>query len=65
MEMLACFLRAALSSVLRMKGVDRVGDCNLLRQAVKDLEQLQAKLRSSRVRELRSQKMAYTKYYAT
>lgn len=37
---LACFLLAALSSVLRMKGVDRVGDCSLLRY----LEQLEIKM---------------------
>lgn len=39
-KILACFLFAALSSVLRIKGVDKVGDCNLFRQAVNDLEQL-------------------------
>ncbi|KAK3001846.1 hypothetical protein RJ639_020251 [Escallonia herrerae] len=32
--------RAALSSVLKMKGVDKFGDCNFLRQALKDLELL-------------------------
>lgn len=31
MYTLACFLRAALSSVLSEKGVDKVGDCNLFR----------------------------------
>ncbi|KAK2969779.1 hypothetical protein RJ640_028059 [Escallonia rubra] len=30
----------ALSSVLKMKGVDKFGDCNFLRQALKDLELL-------------------------
>lgn len=46
---LTCFLLAALSSVLSRKGVDKEGDCSLLRQAVKDLEQLQ---NSTKVREI-------------
>lgn len=38
--MLACFRCAALSSVLKLKGADKFGDCNLFLQAVKDLELL-------------------------
>lgn len=38
--MLACFRRAALPSVLKLKGADKFGDCNLFLQAVKDLELL-------------------------
>lgn len=39
-HVLTCFLLAALSSVLSRKGVDKEGDCSLLRHAVKDLGQL-------------------------
>lgn len=48
-HVLTCFLLAALSSVLRRKGVDKLGDCNLLRQAVKDLGQLN---KNTKVREI-------------
>lgn len=37
---LTCFLLAALSSVLKLKGLDKTGDCNLFLQALKDFEQL-------------------------
>lgn len=40
MRSLASFLLAALSSVLRRKGVDEFGDCNLFLQALKNFEQL-------------------------